>query len=107
MCENDILAMGAMDEIRGKFNLRIPDDIAVVGFDNYELGGSSAYSLTTYEQPRQEMIDVIIEMIRGEIDAETVTLPGKIGTSVFADGVFVRGNKRRFTHLKITDPMKY
>ncbi|ENN84917.1 HTH-type transcriptional regulator ascG [Rhizobium freirei PRF 81] len=78
MCENDILALGAMDEIRGKFGLRVPEDIAIVGFDNYELGGSSAYSLTTYEQPRFEMVEAIIGMIVGTTEAETVTLPGKM-----------------------------
>ena len=33
---------------------RLPDGVVmtgVVGFDNYELGGSHRYSLTTYEQP--------------------------------------------------------
>ncbi|TQN57188.1 LacI family DNA-binding transcriptional regulator [Agrobacterium tumefaciens] len=78
MCENDILAMGAMDEIRGNFGLRVPEDIAVVGFDNYELGGSFAYGLTTYEQPRSEMVDVILKMIKGTIELETVTLPGAL-----------------------------
>ncbi|AYG64465.1 LacI family DNA-binding transcriptional regulator [Rhizobium jaguaris] len=78
MCENDILALGAMDEMRGRFDLRIPEDIAVVGFDNYELGGSSAYSLTTYEQPLREMVSIIIRMIKGEVDPETVTLPGEL-----------------------------
>lgn len=78
MCENDILALGAIDEIRGRHGLRVPEDIAIVGFDNYELGGSSAYSLTTYEQPRHEMVEAIIGMIVGTIEAETVTLPGKL-----------------------------
>lgn len=78
MCENDILAFGAMDEIRGESGLRIPEDIAIVGFDNYELGRSHAFSLTTYEQPRQKMVQAIIAMILGNIDAETVTIPGKL-----------------------------
>jgi len=78
MCENDILAIGALDEIRGKFGLRVPEEIAVVGFDNYELSGSFAYGLTTYEQPRNEMVDVILKMIKGTIELETVTLPGTL-----------------------------
>ncbi|NDK53391.1 LacI family DNA-binding transcriptional regulator [Rhizobium laguerreae] len=78
MCENDILALGAMDEMRGKFDLDVPRDMAVVGFDNYELGGSSAFGLTTYEQPCQEMVEVIIRMISGELEPETVTLPGRL-----------------------------
>ncbi|AGS22154.1 LacI family DNA-binding transcriptional regulator [Rhizobium etli] len=78
MCENDILAIGAMDEMRGKYGLRVPEDMAIVGFDNYELGGSSAYSLTTYEQPRHQMVELIVGMITGRVHAETVSLPGKL-----------------------------
>lgn len=36
MCENDILSVGAMDDIRARFHLQVPEDIAIVGFDNYE-----------------------------------------------------------------------
>lgn len=78
MCENDILALGAMDALRGVYGLRVPEDMAVVGFDNYELGGAFAYGLTTYEQPKDEMIDVIMAMIAGRQPAETVTLSGKL-----------------------------
>ncbi|MDF0661756.1 MULTISPECIES: LacI family DNA-binding transcriptional regulator [unclassified Rhizobium] len=78
MCENDILALGAMDEIRGNFGLKIPEDIAIVGFDNYELGGSYGYGLTTYEQPREEMVRAVVSMIKGAVEPETVTLPGRL-----------------------------
>ncbi len=77
MCENDILAMGAMDEIRARFHLRVPEDIAIVGFDNYELSGSFGYGITTYEQPRDEMIDAILSMVKGRSDLKTVTLQGE------------------------------
>ncbi|MGO7697157.1 substrate-binding domain-containing protein, partial [Rhizobium leguminosarum] len=56
MCENDILARGAMDVARSEFGLGIPQDVAGVGFDNIELGGAPAYELTSYEQPTDEMI---------------------------------------------------
>lgn len=78
MCENDILALGAMDELRGKFGLRVPEDMALVGFDNYELGGASAYGLTTYEQPKDEMARVIVGMVTGQQQPETVTLSGRL-----------------------------
>lgn len=78
MCENDILAMGVMDVIRGEFGLRVPQDIAVVGFDNFELCGVPAYGLTTYEQPLKEMVSAIVDMILGRTQARTVRLPGKL-----------------------------
>lgn len=77
MCENDILAMGAIDVIK-EFGLRVPEDIAVVGFDNFELCGVPAYSLTTYEQPLHEMVKAVIDMIIGDRKPETVRLPGRL-----------------------------
>ncbi|MFT4217323.1 MAG: LacI family DNA-binding transcriptional regulator [Micropruina sp.] len=54
-CANDRMAMGAYDAIKER-GLRIPDDIAVVGFDNYEV--IAAYlrpRLTTVALPFEEM----------------------------------------------------
>lgn len=77
MCENDILALGAMDAIRHRFGLRVPEDIAVVGFDNVDLASSPAYELTTYEQPLELMVRTAADMILGRIDKKTIYLPGK------------------------------
>jgi LacI family transcriptional regulator len=78
MCENDILALGAMDVARSEFGLEVPQDLAVVGFDNIELGGAPAYGLTSYEQPAGEMVDAIVAMITGKRDAEMVVMPGRL-----------------------------
>lgn len=54
-CFTDRMAMGAYDAIR-KLNLRIPQDVAVVGFDNQELIAADLYpSLTTMELPHYQM----------------------------------------------------
>jgi len=54
-CFNDYMAMSAYDAIRN-LNLTIPDDVAVIGFDNQELIAPNLYpSLTTMELPHYEM----------------------------------------------------
>ncbi|MEW6402013.1 MAG: substrate-binding domain-containing protein, partial [Chloroflexota bacterium] len=54
-CFNDRMAMGAYDAIR-KLNLKIPDDIAVMGFDNQELIAADLYPpLSTMELPHYQM----------------------------------------------------
>jgi len=54
-CFNDRMAMGAYDAIR-KLSLQIPDDVAVIGFDNQELIAAHLYpSLTTMELPHYQM----------------------------------------------------
>ncbi len=66
VCENDALAMGAIDAIRFEFNLRVPEDIAVTGFDDVPQASSSHYELTTYRQPLTEMATALVDVIEGK-----------------------------------------
>ena len=50
---NDYTAMGAMRAVRAA-GLSIPDDIAIVGFDNVPLSAFTSPPLTTVEQPTAE-----------------------------------------------------
>jgi LacI family transcriptional regulator len=50
VCANDQMAIGAMMELRAA-GLRVPADVAVVGFDNMHLGSLYAPALTTVNQP--------------------------------------------------------
>jgi LacI family transcriptional regulator len=54
-CGNDRTAMGAYDAIKLR-GLRIPEDIAVVGFDNQEIIAAELHpGLTTVALPHYEM----------------------------------------------------
>lgn len=53
-CASDTIAIGAMQAIRD-VGLRIPDDIAVGGFDDMEMASTSIPALTTVRQPILEM----------------------------------------------------
>lgn len=78
MCENDVLAMGAMDVIRGELGLKIPDDIAVVGFDNAPFSGSPSYDLTTYEQPIQEIVQAVSDIITNKRESKSLYFRGNL-----------------------------
>jgi LacI family transcriptional regulator len=51
---NDPMAMGAMMAIKEK-GLKIPQDVAIVGFSNWFFGELMEPSLTTVDQPGFEM----------------------------------------------------
>ncbi len=75
-CFNDRSAMGAYDAIRN-MNLRIPEDVAVVGFDNQEIIAAHLYPpLTTMELPHYQMgawaVQKLVEMIADPEQKEPV-----------------------------------
>lgn len=67
-CSNDDLALGALFECQRQ-GVRVPDDLAVVGFNNLEFSDSCVPSLTTVATGRSEMgtwaATCILQIIRG------------------------------------------
>ncbi len=54
VCANDEMALGTISELHA-MQLRVPDDISVVGFDNTRYAEASVPPLTTVEQPARSM----------------------------------------------------
>lgn len=77
MCENDILAIGAYDVAQRGFGLRIPQDLAIVGYDGLDLAKMPMFNITSYEQPMDEMVATLMEMLKGRRPNQSVLLPGK------------------------------
>ena len=78
VCENDVLAIGALDAIRTGLGLGVPKDIAVTGFDDIPLSASPGYDLTTYRQPITDMVQALVgvlEAVDGE--PENIFLKGR------------------------------
>ncbi|MEO0633988.1 MAG: LacI family DNA-binding transcriptional regulator [Pseudomonadota bacterium] len=67
MCENDAIAMGAMDALRFELGLRVPEDIAITGFDDNDFASNHNYALTTYRQPNAEMAQAVVDVLRGAV----------------------------------------
>lgn len=60
VCENDILAIGAIDALREQ---GLEGHIAVTGFDDLDLAASPSYQLTTCSQPDANLIDEAIKRL--------------------------------------------
>lgn len=79
LCENDVMALGAIDAIRYDRGLSVPDDIAVIGFDNIDLCATPAYDLTSYHQPLEEMVHHLLNLLDDIPPGEDVIrVPGKL-----------------------------
>lgn len=52
---SDVMAVGGIDAIRAA-NLRVPEDISVIGFDDVPMASWPPYELTTVRQPIAQMV---------------------------------------------------
>ena len=68
VCMNDRMAIGAIEALR-QAGIQVPDDVAVVGFDNIEEAVYVTPPLTTVEQPLFELgesaVDLVCDLIEG------------------------------------------
>lgn len=62
-CSSDLIAMGAMDAARLEMNLKIPEDISIIGFDNVPMAEWPSYNLTTVHQPVEELGDETMDVL--------------------------------------------
>lgn len=62
-CANDAMAFGVLDAARTRFGLRVPEQLAVTGFDDTEVAGHPGYSLTTVRQEADLMCEAAISVL--------------------------------------------
>ena len=66
---NDSMAMGAIKAVKDQ-NMKVPEDVAVVGFDNIQFSKIFEPALTTIAQPLLEMgkrsMELLLKQIKGE-----------------------------------------
>lgn len=75
-CENDILAIGALDALRAQSETI---EMAVVGFDDIEFAASPSYDLTTYSQPLDLLVSEAIRRLASGVKTPSRYLaPGRL-----------------------------
>jgi DNA-binding LacI/PurR family transcriptional regulator len=84
-CLNDEMAFGAMQAISEHTNLRVPEDISIVGFDNTKWATESRPPLTTVQVPTHFMGRLAIQRIVERIhDRKTTPLVTTVPTTLIA-----------------------
>jgi DNA-binding LacI/PurR family transcriptional regulator len=79
---NDTVAIGAFQRIQ-EAGLRIPDDVALVGFSNDKITRLVTPPITTVDQPSKEMgekaAEILIQIIEGKpIEPTTLVMPTRL-----------------------------
>jgi len=53
-CANDLLALGVLQEMTRR-KLRVPGDLAIVGYDDIDFAAAAAVPLSSVRQPRDQL----------------------------------------------------
>jgi DNA-binding LacI/PurR family transcriptional regulator len=64
------MALEVMDVLRHEADLAVPDDIAIVGYDDIPPAGWPRYDLTSFSQPADEMVENIVSLLMRHIETE-------------------------------------
>ena len=87
---NDHMALAVMDTLRFELNLKVPQDVSVVGYDDVTMSAWPAYNLTTVRQPANRMVAETVGIMLSKIQ-NIETIPRRIEI----DGpLIVRGSAR-------------
>jgi len=66
-CANDLLALGVLQEMTRR-GLKVPDDVAIVGYDDIDFAGAAAVPLTSVRQPREDLGRAAAQLLLDEVE---------------------------------------
>ncbi|MCK9794318.1 LacI family transcriptional regulator [Isoptericola sp. 4D.3] len=93
VCANDELALGALYALRVN-GLRVPEDLAVTGWDNTEDGRYANPSLTTVAPDLQAIAETAVDRVVAQVERRPDDDPGRDVDVVVAHRLLVRESSR-------------
>ena len=64
---NDLVALGVLQALT-LAGVRVPDDVAILGYDDIDFAASAAIPLSSVRQPREEMGSVATDLLLGAME---------------------------------------
>lgn len=80
-CGNDLIAIGAIRAIKEK-NIKIPEEIKIIGFDDISISQYIDPPLTTIKQPIYEMGKEAVKMLIGIIEKKDIEMTKVLKTTI-------------------------
>jgi LacI family transcriptional regulator len=112
-CANDLLALGFLQQMTQQ-GVLVPDEMAIVGYDDIDFAAAAAVPLTSVSQPRQELGRRACELLLAEADAQARADRGHGSAHVHQQVEFTpelvvrsssgRGPLRRLRPVLLPDP---
>lgn len=69
-CANDLLALGVMQSLTMTHTFRIPEDIALIGYDDIDFAVSAVVPLSSIRQPTEALGRTAIQLLAEEHESE-------------------------------------
>jgi LacI family transcriptional regulator len=89
-CANDLVALGMLQQLLQQ-GISVPDDIALVGYDDIDFASAAAVPLTSVRQPRQLLGRTATDLLLTEAEG----LPGHVHQQIqFTPELVVRDSSR-------------
>ena len=66
-CGDDVLSIGVLSALEDS-DIRVPEDVGVIGLNDMEMSGWESINLTTIKQPIEQIISSSIELVVAMID---------------------------------------
>jgi LacI family transcriptional regulator len=89
-CANDLLALGLLQQCVA-LGIRVPDDLAIVGYDDIDFAAAAAVPLTSIRQPRAELGATAAALLLEEAGADD----HEHQRVLFTPALIVRGSTMR------------
>ncbi|GIF98956.1 LacI family DNA-binding transcriptional regulator [Catellatospora citrea] len=66
-CANDLIALGVLQEMTAR-GVRVPHDVAIVGYDDIEFAAAAAVPLSSVRQPREQLGRAAAQLLLEEVN---------------------------------------
>jgi len=76
-CASDLMAMGVIDSLK-KHNIKIPEEISVIGHDDLYFSKFRPYNLTTFNIPKREMGEAAVNIALSLMGDIKKSIPTKV-----------------------------
>ncbi|MEO3924395.1 LacI family DNA-binding transcriptional regulator [Micromonosporaceae bacterium B7E4] len=90
-CANDLVALGVLQGLTQQ-RVRVPEEIALVGYDDIDFAAAAAVPLTSVRQPRQQLGRTAAALLLGEVNEPAEHRHRQV---VFEPELVVRESSRR------------
>jgi DNA-binding LacI/PurR family transcriptional regulator len=80
---NDHMAFSVLDTLRYELEIKVPEEVSIIGYDDVPAASWLSYNLTTVRQPVSKMVnrtvDILIQKIeRPEINIKKIKIDGPL-----------------------------